>query len=154
MSLKRGLIGAIIPVAIFAIAYTYFNTTITNQILSLVDLQSILNGLPVTISVNTVILAIVGIVAGLIGGFFAGKNSLLPAIILTIIFSVLVVAGNLIYGAFAITSVQDVLSLDPTLVLQYLQNNIVNSLTSFAGGIVGMIIGLLIGTRFTGGEEE
>lgn len=154
MSMKRALIGSIIPVAIFAVVYTYFNATITNAILAQIDLATILAGLPIAISVNTVILAIVGLVAGLLGGFFAGKNSVVPAIILTAIFAVIVVAGNMIYGAFGITAIQDVLTLDPALVLDYLTQNIVTSLTNFAGGIVGMIVGLLIGTRFTGGDEE
>ena len=154
MSMKRALIGSIIPVAIFAVVYTYFNTTITNAILAQVDLATILAGLPIAISVNTVILAIVGLVAGLLGGFFAGKSSIVPAIILTAIFAVLVVAANMIYGAFAITGIQDILTLDPLLVADYLSQNIVTSLTNFAGGIVGMIVGLLIGSRFTGGDEE
>lgn len=153
MSLKRGLVGAAIPVALFAVAYTYFNVTISTAILNAVDLNALLAQLPVTIGVQTVILAIVGIVAGLIGGFFSGKSSFIHALILTLIFSVLVVAGNLVYTTFSISGIQDILSLDPVAVANLLTNNIVSNLEFFAGGIIGMVVGLFIGSRFTGEED-
>ena len=109
MSMKRAFVGAAIAVALFAVAYTYFNLTISTAILNAVDLGALLDLLPIAIGVPTVILAIVGIVAGLIGGFFSGKSSMAPALILTLIFAVLVVAGNMVYTTFSITGIQDVL---------------------------------------------
>ena len=151
--MKRAFVGAAIAVALFAVAYTYFNLTISTAILNAVDLGALLDLLPIAIGVPTVILAIVGIVAGLIGGFFSGKSSFVPALILTLIFAVLVVAGNMIYTSFSITGIQAILALDPLQVANVLQNNIVTNLTNFAGGIVGMVVGMIIGTRFTGGED-
>ncbi|MHA1713808.1 MAG: hypothetical protein ACTSW4_07220 [Candidatus Ranarchaeia archaeon] len=153
MSLKRAIVGAAIPVALFAVAYTYFNATISAAILNAVDLPTLLNQLPITIGVNTVILAIVGIIAGLIGGFFSGKSSFGTAVILTLIFSIVVVAANIIYNAYAITGFQDILSLNPIEVANLLQNNILNNIQFFAGGIIGMVSGLFIGSRFTGEED-
>ncbi|MCK4825272.1 hypothetical protein KA005_56515, partial [bacterium] len=137
MSLKRAFVGAAIAVALFAVAYTYFNVTISTAILNAVDLGALLDQLPITIGVSTVILAIVGIIAGLIGGFFSGKSSFIPALILTLIFAVLVVAGNMVYTSFSITGIQDILSLDPLQVVDLLSSNIVSNLYNFAGGIVG-----------------
>jgi hypothetical protein len=143
MSIGKSLIGSIVGVAIFAVAYTYFFTSIVVAIEGAVDLQSYLDLLPVSVGTTTVIMAVVGFICGIIGGLIAGRESIATTVLLTAIFSLIVAVGNLLNLTIGLESL--ITGFDPQLLADLLPGLTMTALETYVGGIVGLVIGTILG---------
>ncbi|MHA1917443.1 MAG: hypothetical protein ACTSUV_03925 [Candidatus Ranarchaeia archaeon] len=149
MDMKRAFLGSIVTVAIFAVVYNYFMTTI--QVAIAADLATFLATLPFTIGVTAVILGIVGLVSGIIGGVISKRESLLAALVLTAILAIGVAVGNFVYQNIGINALLTG-TYTPAEIADHLQNYAVVSLSTFGAGIAGMEIGVIIGGLISKGE--